>query len=104
MIAQRCFAALGNFSKMKYLKNLNKVKNQNIIEENKNAENKNENNNNGNQQNNNENNANNNNNNDNEKRINQIIVDAKLLLVKKRFEEAKQYNEKIQSPKMIIKS
>ena len=90
MIAQRCFAALGNFSKMKYLKNLNKVKNQNIIEENKNAENKNENNNNGNQQNNNENNANNNNNNnDNEKRINQIIVEAKLLLVKKRFEEAK---------------
>ena len=70
MIAQRCFAALGNFSKMKYLKNLYKVKNQNIREENKNAENKNENNNNGNQQNNNENNANNNNNNnDNEKRI-----------------------------------
>lgn len=88
MIAQRCFAALGNFSKMKYLKNLYKVKNQNIIEENKNPENKNENNNNGNHQNNNENNTNTANNN-NEKRINQIIVDAKLLLIKKRFEEAK---------------
>ena len=77
MIAQRCFAALGNFSKMKYLKNLYKIKKNNSLEENNNN-NKNEN--------------NNRQNNENiiiEKKINQIIVDAKILLLKKKFDEAK---------------
>lgn len=83
MIALRCFAALGNFSKMKYLKNLYKLKKQNLNLNNNNGDNnnKNENNNNGNQQ--------NNANNDNENKINQIIMDAKLLLIKKKFDEAK---------------
>jgi intraflagellar transport protein 172 len=73
MIAQRCFAALGNFSKMKYLKNLYKIKKNNSLENN----NKNE---------------NNKQNNENliiEKKINQIIVEAKILLLKKKFDEAK---------------
>ena len=72
MIAQRCFAALGDFSKMKYLKNLYKIKKNNALD-------------------------NNNNKNDNkqnaeniiEKKINQIIVEAKILLFKKKFDEAK---------------
>ena len=76
MIAQRCFAALGNFSKMKYLKNLYKIKKNNSLEENNN--NKNENNNRQNQE-----------NIIIEKKINQIIVDAKILLLKKKFDEAK---------------
>ena len=86
MIAQRCFAALGNFSKMKYLKNLYKLKKQNIIKNNTN-ENKNNkiDNNNENKQNENE----NINNNNAEQKTNQIIVDAKLLLIKKKFDEAK---------------
>ena len=66
MIAQRCFAALGNFSKMKYIKNLYKIKKNNIIDTN-----------------------NKNDNNIIEKKINQIIVDAKILLLKKKFDEAK---------------
>ena len=81
MIAQRCFAALGNFSKMKYLKNLYKLKKQNTIKNNNN--NKIENN--DNKQNENE----NQNNNNIENKINQILVDAKLLLIKKKFDEAK---------------
>ena len=86
IIAQRCFAALGNFSKMKYLKNLYKLKNQNIIANNNAGENNNK------IENNNNNDGNKQNENDNEnieKRNNQIIVDAKLLLIKKKFDEAK---------------
>ena len=90
MIAQRCFAELGNFSKMKYLKNLYKFKKQNLI-------NNNNENNNDKLENNINNNANrqiekdndNNNNNNVEKKNNQIIVEAKLLLIKKKFDEAK---------------
>ena len=92
MIAQRCFAALGNFPKLKYLKNLYKLKKQNLISNN----NANENNNDKIENNIHENNANANNlnnikqyENDIEKKNNQIVVDAKLLLVKKRFDEAK---------------
>ena len=85
MIATRCFAALGNFSKMKYLKNLYKLKKQNTIGNNAGDNNnkiENNNNNDGNKQNEND--------NDNiEKRNNQILVDAKLLLIKKKFDEAK---------------
>ena len=76
MIAQRCFAALGNFSKMKYLKNLYKLKKENLITNNKKNENNNEN-------------KQNNENDNMEKKINQIIIDAKLLLIKKKFDEAK---------------
>ena len=89
MIAQRCFAELGNFSKMKYLKNLYKFKKQNLI-------NNNNENNNDKLENNINNNANrqiekdnDNNNNNVEKKNNQIIVEAKLLLIKKKFDEAK---------------
>jgi intraflagellar transport protein 172 len=74
MIAQRCFAALGNFSKMKYLKNLYKIKKNNSLENNNNK---------------NENNKQNNENLIIEKKINQIIVEAKILLLKKKFDEAK---------------
>ena len=75
MIAQRCFAALGDFSKMKYLKSLYKIKKNNSLENNKNEKN--------------ENNKINNENIIIEKKINQIIVDAKILLFKKKFDEAK---------------
>ena len=87
MIAQRCFAELGNFSKMKYLKNLYKFKKQNLISNNENNNDKLENNinNNENRQIEKDNNVNNN----FEKKNNQIIVDAKLLLIKKKFDEAK---------------
>jgi intraflagellar transport protein 172 len=85
MIAQRCFAALGNFSKMKYLKNLYKLKKQNTLGNNAGDNNNKIENNNGN-----DGNKQNENDNDNiEKRNNQIIVDAKLLLIKKKFDEAK---------------
>ena len=87
MIAQRCFAELGNFSKMKYLKNLYKFKKQNLISNNENNNDKLENN-----INNNENRQiekDNNDNNNIEKKNNQIIVEAKLLLIKKKFDEAK---------------
>jgi intraflagellar transport protein 172 len=75
MIAQRCFAALGDFSKMKYLKNLYKIRKNNSLENNKNDKN--------------ENNKQNTENMIIEKKINQIIVDAKILLLKKKFDEAK---------------
>ena len=59
---------MDNFPKMKYIKNLQKLKNNENITDNKNEKNiKNE----------------------EEQKINQIIVEAKLLLVKKRFDEAK---------------
>ena len=93
MIAQRCFAALGNFPKMKYLKNLYKLKKQNLINNNnggnENNNDKIENNNNENNQNGNNLNHNKQNENDIEKKNNQIIVEAKLLLLKKKFDEAK---------------
>ena len=61
---------------MKYLKNLYKLKKENLITNNKKNENNNEN-------------KQNNENDNMEKKINQIIIDAKLLLIKKKFDEAK---------------
>ena len=89
IIAQRCFAALDDYSKLKYVKNLLKLEEQ--------ANQNNNNNNNANKRDNNNNNENNKQNNENENNnenniianTNKILVDVKLLLIKKKYEEAK---------------
>ena len=89
IIAQRCFAALDDYSKLKYVKNLLKLEEQ--------ANQNNNNNNNANKRENNNNNENNKQNNENENNnenniianTNKILVDVKLLLIKKKYEEAK---------------